>query len=407
MMLSPSFGLESLRMKIAINGSGIAGPTLAWWLQRYGHEPVLFDESPALRTGGYVIDFWGTGYDIADKMGLLPGLKEDAYFIQHVRTVTAGGRTTSSLNTRAFHDMTNGRYMSIARSDLARQIYQACDGIETQFGTSVTDIEDQADKVAVRLSDGGQEAYDLVVGADGLHSHIRALAFGPQEQFENHIGFYVAAFILPGYYPRDELTYVSHTKPGRQISRVALRDDQTLFLFVFSKSFVTQQPVGEAAEKALLREIYCDMGWEAGAILSRIDEVSDVYFDRVSQIKMPVWTKGHVALVGDAAACVSLLAGEGTGLAMTEAYVLAGELHEAGNDHMTAFQAYQERLQPYLARKQDAALKFAGLFAPKNWFWLVVRDALMNLTSIPLLGKQLLAGSFKSDLDLPMYAETQ
>ncbi len=382
-------------MKIAINGCGIAGPTLAWWLQRYGHDPVLFDQSPALRTGGYVIDFWGTGYDIADKMGLLPGLKEDAYFIEHVRTVTAGGHATSTMNTNAFHELTGGRYLSIARSDLARYIHQACDGIETRFGTSVANLQDQGDEVRVQLSDGSKDVFDLVVGADGLHSHIRALTFGPQEQFENHIGFYVAAFILPGYYPRDELAYVSHT------------DDQTLFLFVFSKRFVTQQPVGEAAEKVLLREIYGNMGWEAGAILSRMDEVRDVYFDRVSQIKMPVWTKGRVAMVGDAAACVSLLAGEGTGLAMTEAYVLAGELHRADGDHAAAFRAYQERLQPYLARKQDAALKFAGLFAPKDWFWLVVRDALMNLTSVPILGKRLLAASFRSDLNLPIYDTVQ
>jgi 2-polyprenyl-6-methoxyphenol hydroxylase-like FAD-dependent oxidoreductase len=197
--------------------------------------------------------------------------------------------------------------------------------------------------------------------------------------------------------------YVSHTQPGRQISRVALRDDQTLFLFVFSKKFVPHQPVGEAAEKALLRKIYGNMGWEADAILSRMGEVDDVYFDRVSQIRMPTWAQGRVALVGDAAACASLLAGEGTGLAMTEAYVLAGELHSADGDHEVAFRAYQERLQSYLIRKQDAALKFAGLFAPENWFWLVVRDVMMNLTSAPILGKKLLAGSFRTDLDLPSY----
>ena len=168
---------------------------------------------------------------------------------------------------------------------------------------------------------------------------MRELTFGAQEQFENHIGFYIAAFILDGYEHRDELAYISHTKPGRQIARVSLRGDQTLFLFTFTKDFLSQQPIGEDEEKAGLREIYNDMGWEADAILSRMNEVGDVYFDRVSQIRMPEWTKGRVALLGDAAACASLLAGEGTGLAMTEAYVLAGELHKAAGDHQKAFKA--------------------------------------------------------------------
>lgn len=393
-------------MKIAINGCGVGGPTLAFWLREYGHEPVLFEKAPALREGGYVIDFWGTGYDIADKMGVLPKLKQDAYMIERVKTVTSGGWATSSLNTKAFHDLTNGRYMSIARSDLARHIFNACEGIDTRFDTSIVGLEDQGDKVNVRLSDGEEQEFDLVVGADGLHSKVRELTFGEQDQFENHIGFYVAAFILKGYEHRDELAYISHTKPGRQIARVSLRNDQTLFLFTFTKDLLSHQPIDGDGEAAALREIYKDMGWEADAILSRMNEVSEIYFDRISQIRMPDWTKGRVALIGDAAACASLLAGEGTGLAMTEAYVLAGELHKAAGDHQKAFKAYQDRLHSYVRDKQDAALGFADLFAPKSWFWLMIRDISLNLTSVPYLGKQLLASSFKSDLDLPDYSAT-
>lgn len=391
-------------MKIAINGCGVGGPTLAYWLKEYGHEPVLFERAPALREGGYVIDFWGTGYDISEKMGILPALKNDAYMIERVQTVTSGGWTTSSMSTKGLHDLTNGRYMSIARSDLARHLFNACEGIETRFDTSIVDVEDQESGINVQLSDGKEEKFDLVVGADGLHSKTRELVFGTEEQFEHHIGFYIAAFVLENYQPRDELTYISHSKPGRQIARISLRDDQTLFLFTFAKSFLDQQPTDEAGEKAMLRKIYNDMGWEANAILSRIDEVKDIYFDRVSQIRMSDWTKGRVALIGDAAACASLLAGEGTGLAMTEAYVLAGELHKAHGDHQAALKAYQDQLHSYVTKKQNGALNFAGLFAPKNWFWLVVRDISLNLTGVPYLGKKLLAPSFKSDFELPDYS---
>ena len=388
-------------MKIAINGCGVAGPTLAWWLREYGHEPVLFEKAPALRKGGYVIDFWGTGYDIAHKMGILPGLRKDAYKIERVKSVTSRGWTTSSLNAKLFGDLTGDRYFSIARSDLSRHLFEACADVDAHFGTSVIGIKDQGDCVSVKLSDGTQEEYDLIVGADGLHSKVRELTFGPQDKFEKHVGFYVAAFILPGYRPRDELAYISHTRRGRQISRIALRDDQTLFLFVFTKDFLAHCPVDDAGEKAALRAVYKDIGWEADAILSRMDEVRDIYFDRVSQIRIPEWTRDRVALLGDAAACASLLAGEGTGLAMTEAYVLAGELHKASGDHQAAFKAYHDRLHTYVTGKQDAALGFAGFFAPKNWFWLVARDITMNLTSLPFVGKQLFAQAFKSDLILP------
>lgn len=392
-------------MKIAINGAGVAGPTLAYWLKHYGHEPILFEKAPALRTGGYVIDFWGTGYDIADKMGIIPKMLEDAYIMERLRTVTAGGYTTSSLNVRRFMELNNGRYMSIARSDLAKSIYNTCDGIETKFATSVTGFEDQDDKIQVQLSNGKTEDFDLLIGADGLHSHVRELAFGQQENFENHLGFYVAAFTLRNYQPRDELTYLSHTVPGKQVSRISLRNNETLFLFIFAKNLVSKQPANEAEEKAMLRDVYGDMGWETKAILSRMSEVENIYFDRISQIKMPNWTKGRVALLGDAAACASLLAGEGTGLAMTEAYVLAGELHRANGDYRQAFQAYQTRLHPLLLEKQNAALKFAGFFAPKNWLSLIVRDTMTNVASLPILGQMMLGSMFNDNFELPNYED--
>ncbi len=390
-------------MRIAINGCGIAGPTLAWWLRHYGHEPVLLERAEVLRPGGYLIDFWGTGYDVAERMGLLPALEVQAYHMKHLRTVTARGKTTSSINAAVFDRVTGGRYFSIARSALSAGIFRACDGIEARFGTEIIEITDHGDRVTVGLSTGASETFDLVVGADGLHSRVRSLVFGPQDQFERRLGFLVAAFTLGGYRPRDELTAVSHTLPGRYLSRVSLRDDRTLFLMVAADSYLRSEPSDAGAIQRELIDIFTNTGWESDAIVARIAEADDLYFDRASQIRMPHWCKGRVALIGDAAAAPSLLAGEGASLGMTEARVLAGELARSGDDVAAAFRGYEGQLKSLLTRKQDAALRFTGYFAPKSWVGLIARDVMANIASVPVLAKWMFAGAFRDNLELPDY----
>jgi 2-polyprenyl-6-methoxyphenol hydroxylase-like FAD-dependent oxidoreductase len=388
-------------MRIAINGIGVAGPTLAYWLRLYGHKPVLFEKAPALRRGGYVVDFWGSGYDVADRMQLIPDLTSDGYIIKELRGVNRQGRTRTRLKVKALQDLTQGRFLTIARSDLAARIFAACDGIAAHFGCAIAELDDDGAGVDVTLTDGRRDRFDLVIGADGLHSHIRTLAFGPQRDFERRTGLAVAAFMLPGYRPRDELTYVQHTLPHRQLSRIALRNDQTLILCVFATEAAL--PHDLAGQKALIADIYAKTGWEAPAILSRLDRVDELYLDRVSQIRMPDWSRGRVALLGDAAACASLLAGEGTGLAMTEAYVLAGELHKASGDYRAAFAAYHDRMGNHLQRKQDAALKFSGFFVPRSWGALFLRDLATNLAAIPFLTRWLVGASLNLDFTLPAY----
>lgn len=390
-------------MRIAINGCGIAGPTLAWWLRRYDHEPVLFEHADRPRSGGYLIDFWGTGYDVAERMGLLPMLEPHAYRMQELRTVAASGRATSTIDATVFDRLTGGRYFSIARSDLSREILYACDGIETRFGNGIVGIEDHGAYVDTVATGGAKERFDLVIGADGLHSPVRGLAFGPQSRFERRLGFHVAAFTLSGYQPRDELTAVSHTLPGRYLGRVSLREDRTLFLMVFAESFMGSTPADDDEVRAQLVDIYRDTGWESATILKRIGEADDLYCDRVSQIRMPRWSRSRVALVGDAAAAPSLLAGEGTSLAMTEAHVLAGELARADGDVAAAFGGYERRLHQFLATKQDAALRFAGYFAPKSWLGLVLRDVVSNIASVPALARWMFASTFRDNLQLPDY----
>lgn len=392
-------------MKIAISGCGIAGPALAFWLSRAGHEPVLIEKAPRLQSGGYVIDFWGVGYDIVEKMGLLPRLKDIGYHVDEVRFVDSHGRRRAGFSTSVIRRMTRDRFTTLRRSDLSTTLYSAVkDDAEVIFGDSIASIDEHADCLQVTFDRASSRTFDLVVGADGLHSRTRRIAFGAEAQFEVRLGLHVAAFETKGYRPRDELVYLSHTRPGRQISRFSMRDDRTLFLFVFRDEQLDEPfPATDQGYKTTLRHIFGSDGWEATRILAEMDSARCIYFDRVSQIKMDRWAKGRVALIGDAAACVSLLAGEGTGLAIAEAYVLAGELVHAGGNHLSAFTTYQKRLMPLLRRKQESAKRFASAFAPRSTLGLGLRNLMITLLQIPPLAQLLIGRNLHDDIDLPDY----
>lgn len=392
-------------LRIVINGAGIAGPTLAYWLRESDHEVLLVEQSPHLRSGGYIIDFWGTGYDIAERMGLLPRIKELGYQVQEVRFVDRYGRKRGGFSTDVFARMTGGRFTSLRRSDLAATLYRALDGkVETIFGDSVARIAQEGDDVRVSFDHAHPREVDMVIGADGLHSRVRELAFGPVAAFERPLGYHVAAFEVEGYRPRDELVYVSHGVAGRQVSRFSMRNDETLFLFVFHNDYLSAgTPATEQERRAALVDAFADVGWECPRILAAMDRASDVYFDRVSQIRMDRWTNGRTALIGDAAACVSLLAGEGTGLAMAEAYVLAGELHECGGDHVAALARYQQRMMPFLERKQNSSARFASSFAPKTAAGIAFRNMVTRLFRLPFLADFFIGRDLRDDIEIPDY----
>ena len=308
-------------------------------------------------------------------------------------------------STDVFRRLLHDRYTSLRRSDLAATIYGALDGaVETIFGDSVAAIEEKGSCVRVSFDRAQPREADLVIGADGLHSRVRQLAFGPDAGVEVSLGYHAAAFEVEGYRPRDELVYVGYGVPGRQIYRFSMRNDKTLFLFAFRDEYLTTgSPTSEQERKAALARVFADVGWECPEILAAMAGVGDFYFDRASQIRLDRWTKGRTALIGDAAACVSLFAGEGAGLAMAEAYVLAGELRNCGGDHAAAFARYQERLMPFLQRKQKTAAKFASSLAPKTSFGIAFRNLVMRLMRFPFVVDFFIGRELRNDFKLPDY----
>jgi 2-polyprenyl-6-methoxyphenol hydroxylase-like FAD-dependent oxidoreductase len=395
-------------LNILISGAGIAGPTLAYWLQRYGWTSTLIERAPRLRTGGYIIDFWGTGFDVAEQMALLPTLRAVGYDVKALQLVDTRGRQSARLSADFFRVATEGRYVSLPRGQLASAVYGTIDGsVETRFDESITAIRQDDDGVDVAFERAPAQRFDVVVGADGLHSVVRRLTFGERQSFEKYLGYIAAAFEVEGYRHRDERTYVSYTLPGKQVARFAMRDDRTMFFFIFATDHPAVTDFGDMPSlKSMLHRVYDDAGWECAEIMAAMDGCDQIYADHVSQIHMPAWTSGRIALVGDAAFCPSLLAGEGSALAMAAAYVLAGELYVAGGNYREAFARYEQRLRPFITSKQATAHKFARALVPRTPFGLSLRNRIAGcLGAFPALANRLLAGAFVDDYSLPRYGE--
>ncbi|OBG82640.1 hypothetical protein A5699_05665 [Mycobacterium sp. E802] len=386
-------------MRIAINGAGVAGAALAHWLHRTGHRPTLIERAPAFRTGGYMIDFWGIGYRVARMMGIESAIREAGYDVQSVRSLGSDGSTNAELRVDVFRRMIGNDFTSLPRGDLAAAIYRTIeDVVPTVFDDSVAGIDQRPDGVRVTFENHPADDFDLVIGADGLHSVVRRRVFGPEQRFEHYLGCKVAACVVDGPRGGTSDAYLTYSVPGRQIGQFTLRGDRTMYLFVFRD----HHDAGLTPKEQLHKQ-FGDAGWKCREILAAVDDVDDLYFDVVSQIRMPRWSHDRVLLIGDAAGCISLLGGEGTGLAITEAYALAGELARADGDHRLAFDRYESLLRPFIEGKQAGAERMLGFFATRTRFGLWFRDVALRAMNLgrPIAG--LFAGSVRDNLALPDY----
>lgn len=392
-------------MRALISGIGIAGPTLAYWLNTHGWESTIVERAAYLRPGGYIIDFWGSGFDVAERMGLIPGIRHEGYEIKEMRIVNSSGRRVGGFDVDLFREATHGRYVSLPRSALAKLIYQKIEGsCEVIFGDSIAEIKQKRDEVEVAFEGAPARRFDVVIGADGLHSRVRQLVFGHDKRFEKFLGYSVAAFEAVGYRPRDEDIYVNFSVPGKHVGRFTLRDNRTLFLFVFADDGHGPVDPGDVrVHKEILRKEFGTFGWECPQILAAMESCEELYFDRVSQIRMEKWSEGRVSLVGDAAFCPSLLAGQGSALAMAAAYVLAGELGKSDGAPSDSFQRYEQFLHRFVLEKQIAAEKFAKSFAPRTRLGLFLRNQATKAFSIPFIIQAVMKSTLIDRIELPDY----
>ena len=393
---------------VLVSGAGIAGPTLAYWLSRRGFTPTLIERAPLFREGGYMIDFWGVGFDVADRMGLVPFLRQVGYNFDRIKFVDENDRVRSEFGGHVLREALGERFISLQRGDLAKAIFNTvAENIEVIFDDSVVALCESSSAVEVRFEKSGCRRFDLVAGCDGLHSTVRKLAFGPEAQFEKYLGFYAASFVIDDYPRREELTYLSYSAPGRQISRYALRENRSAFLIVFARDHPFPRPPHGDKAKAIVREMFAHDAWiEIPKILEQMEHCDEFYFDSVSQIRMPGWSQGRTVLVGDAAHCPSLLAGEGAALAMAGAYILAGELQRASGDCSDAFAAYEQQYREFIDRKQRSAESLAASFAPSSRWGLWLRDFVLRSANLfPPMGKWLMQRFVSDHFELSCYPE--
>ncbi|WP_066369675.1 FAD-dependent monooxygenase [Herbidospora mongoliensis] len=340
---------------ILISGGSVAGPALAFWLRAYGFNPTVVERAPALRTGGYKIDIRGAALEVVDRMGLRDEVARNGTDMRIARFVDATGRQLASMSAQLFGGR-EGDDVEIMRGDLARILYDATENdVEYLFDDSITALEETADGVRVTFENGPPRTFDLVVGADGLHSNVRALAFGEESAYIHDLGHYISIFTVPNHLDLDR-TEMMHPAPGRSAGMYSTgRSGDAKAMFLFASAPLSYDRRDIAEQRKLLAEIFAGQGWEVPRLLDAMADAPDFYLDSISQVRMDAWSSGRVVLVGDAAYGPSPASGQGTSLALVGAYVLAGSLAAAAGDHRAGFAAYENDMRHFVEENQKLA----------------------------------------------------
>jgi 2-polyprenyl-6-methoxyphenol hydroxylase-like FAD-dependent oxidoreductase len=390
-------------MRVLIVGGGISGLTAAIELERFGHEVTVFERQDRLRGGGFMIDFFGPGYDVAERLGLLPALEQIHYPVAHLKLVDTFGHVSTdmayaTLRRRLFHD----RHFNFMRGELERALFDRLNGrVEVRFGTSPTQLDIAGESVNVKTDRGEGAWFDLVIGADGFRSQVRRLAFLGGDTVVGYLGCHAAAFVtarpIDGLPPGE---FVSMSAPGLMAAAYPIRDGGTATFFVHR----AEEPLADRSVEACRRELeatYRGRGWLLGDLLDAFPEGKNVYFDDVARLETARWSHGRVVLVGDAAGCVSLIAGQGASLGMFGAFVLAQEIDRSLANVPLALERYEMRVRPYVHKRARAAERNAGWFLPRTRVGSFFRNELTRLAaSAPiawLAGRYLGGGGARLD----------
>jgi 2-polyprenyl-6-methoxyphenol hydroxylase-like FAD-dependent oxidoreductase len=373
-------------LRVLVSGASIAGPSLAYWLNRYGFQTTVVERAPMLRGGGFGVDFRGPVHlGLLQRMGILDDVCRQQTRMGDLSLVDASGNIRARLPSFVISGD-----VEIERGDLSCILHDLTrDSTEYIFGDSIASLTEHPDAADVTFEHGAPRTFDLVIGADGLHSNVRRLVWGDESQFLRLAGWYFAGGIeMPNQFDLDHQT-VSFSEPGRSVSLSSGNDQRVADVsFVFAADPISYDRHDIEAQKRIIVERFAGMGWLAPKALEALRASTSLYFDALAQIRMQAFVRGRVALVGDAAYGATL-GGLGTGLAMVGAYVLAGELAAAGGDHRVGFANYQREIMAYARGCQKLADGAGAFLAPRTNFEILARNVMYRL-----LSSRFLAGFF-------------
>ncbi|AQA03000.1 oxidoreductase [Mycobacterium sp. MS1601] len=385
------------RRRALISGASIAGPVLAFWLAEAGWEVTVVERAERLRTSGYPVDVRGTAVDVIRRMGLQDELAAARYTHAPIELLTPGGHRLTTLDFGNLLNDTSAGDVEITRGELGKILYDVgADRVTYAFGDSITGIEQTETGVNVTFAVGAPQSFDVVIGADGIHSNVRRLAFGAEQTFIRHLGPLAAIWDLPAdnFKPGDGFMY-SHAGRTVVVERPTADTPARAFLAFRHDEPGSVDTRDRATAVAAIRAAFADDRWRTADVINTVAGTEDLYFDTVSQIRMDRWSTDRVALVGDAAYAPSFLSGQGTSIAIAGAYVLASELvrHESPR---AAFEAYELRLRSYVEKNQDLALRSDSSIIARSRIDLWQRN--IRLSLVPLLQRLGLTAASRAPL---------
>jgi 2-polyprenyl-6-methoxyphenol hydroxylase-like FAD-dependent oxidoreductase len=385
--------------RILISGASIAGLTLAYWLGRYGFQPTVVERAATLRTGGNGVDVRGNAGEVATRMGIMPRVRELAADVRGIKFVDSADRAVARVDMR---DM-DPDSVEIMRGDLVALVHELT-GAEILFDDSVQSLAQDGDGVDVTFEKAPARRFDLVAGADGMHSRVRRLAFGPEREFIRHKDHYFAFANADAALGEDRCVTMFNT-PGRMAGIYRSGNHaQAKSYFAFRSAPRDYDHRDPAVHKRLLSDAFADQtSWRTRELLDSALADPDFYFDACAQVHMPSWSAGRVVLVGDAAWCASPASGAGAELAMVGAYRLAGELAAANGVHGPAFARYDAALRPSVATRQQIGPNLR-LMVPRTDGGRLVRNVLLHLPLMKAARAMERRAQGRNRLPLPEYA---